>query len=476
MKARVKPLPREECRFRKNPRVKAELLTSNDVSGEILVSQTDLALDNTRLRLWNWLTEPCTVEQLSARLHRELGWDTERARKRVMSLIRDLKAYGKIVPVQAPARKTVGTHRHIGTPATGVSRKRVPHMVSYTLVELIIVMAAIAILAGLLLPAVSRTRQRGRMTQCAGNLMDIGRAYTTCVTNNNGYVPVAYYSYQMGFNKKGFPECAISLRDVSESKLERLLKADYRPTLLCPSDNEPAQIPDSGSDATNFGASYAYNLGLPVLFKNAARVHEPSNTVTFYDGDPDALVGPWVHYLGWAQASVRPRHIGMANYLYLDGHVEPHGEFPDMAFEGNGQLLRPPFGVWTVSISGAININPNNTEDHNDMQLFTTMGVTLNLGDLVNDANYTLPGFGSPGLYYEGKASELAVKSKAPGLFKDALFINGVPYTLPTSDLTRIKSNDMTVRLYNTKRNKQGKAVGKWIVELESETAILTFE
>ena len=100
----------------------------------------------------------------------------------------------------------------------------------------------------------------------------------------------------------------------------------------------------------------------------------------------------------------------------------------------------------------------------------------LNLSDLVNDVNYTLPGFGSPGLYYEGKATELALKSKAPGLFKDALFINGVPYTLPTSKLTRITSNDMTVRLCNTKRNKQGKAVGKWIIELESEVAILTFE
>ena len=103
-------------------------------------------------------------------------------------------------------------------------------------------------------------------------------------------------------------------------------------------------------------------------------------------------------------------------------------------------------------------------------------GITLNIGDLVDDVNYVEPGFGAPGLYYSGKASELALKSKAPGLFKEALLVNGTPYTLPTNVLIRIKSSDMTVRVYNTKRNAQGKAVGKWIVELEAETAVVTFE
>jgi len=479
MRTRMKPRLQEKRRFRNNPRVTPQLLTNSDVSREVLVTQRDLALDHTGLSLWNWLREPCTPEQLSSKLRRELGWDAERARRRVKSLLRDLQCFGKIIPVREPRRRTVRKSARVRSTAVRASRARVPSMAGYTLVEMIITVAAIAILSGLLLPAVSRARQRGRMTSCAANLMQIGKAYTAGITETNGYLPAAYYSYQMELTKEKSERsmgCNVALRDVPASDPERLLKSEYRPTLLCPCDDNPAEIPDSGSEQGAFGSSYAYNLGLPVLFKNAARVREPSNTVTFYDGDPDALVGSWVHYVGWAQNSARPRHIGMANYLYLDGHVEPHGEFPAMAFEANGQLLEDPFGVWTVSIEGLININPNSTEDLNDLQVFTAAGVILNIGDLVDDVNYTLPGFGEPGLYYEGKASEIAVKSKAPGLFKDELLINGEPYTLPTCDLTRIQSDDMTVRIYNTKRNPQGKAVGKWIMELKADDAILTFE
>ena len=476
MKKDVQSSFHEERRYRRNPRVRVKLLTRNDVSGAVLITQTDLALDDTGLRLWNWLREPCTPEQLSSKLRRELGWDAERARRRVKSLLRDLQCFGKIIPV----RETVGRTVRKSAPAARASRARVPSMVGYTLVELLVVVATIAILAGLLLPIASRTRQRGRMASCASNLMQIGKAYTASITEENGYIPDAYYSYKMQVATKkkseGTIACNVAFRDVPASDPERLLKPEYRPTLLCPSDDRPAQIPDSGSEPGAFGSSYAYNLGLPVLFKNAGRVREPSNTVTFYDGDPSELVGSWVHYVGWAQDSMRPRHIGMANYLYLDGHVEPHGEFPAMAFEANGQLLEDPFGVWTVSIEGSIGVNPNNTVDHNDLQVFTDCGIVLTMYDVIEDVNHTEEGFGTPGLYYEGKASELAVKFKSPGLFKDALFINGEPYTLPTCDLTRIQSDDMTVRIFNTKRNPQGKAVGKWIIELKADDAILTFE
>jgi len=73
MKKDVQSSFHEERRYRRNPRVRVKLLTRNDVSGAVLITQTDLALDDTGLRLWNWLREPCTPEQLSSKLRRELG-------------------------------------------------------------------------------------------------------------------------------------------------------------------------------------------------------------------------------------------------------------------------------------------------------------------------------------------------------------------------------------------------------------------
>ncbi len=59
----------------------------------------------------------------------------------------------------------------------------------FTLVELVIVLAIIAVLAALLFPATSRAKAKARLTQCASNLRQWGLAYRQYADDNEDYLP-----------------------------------------------------------------------------------------------------------------------------------------------------------------------------------------------------------------------------------------------------------------------------------------------
>ena len=75
---------------------------------------------------------------------------------------------------------------------------------SFTLIELLIVIAIIAILAGMLLPALNAARQRAYAIECIGNMKSFGNVYHQYKMDNKEYPPSADVLYYQGNTKKKY--------------------------------------------------------------------------------------------------------------------------------------------------------------------------------------------------------------------------------------------------------------------------------
>lgn len=196
----------------------------------------------------------------------------------------------------------------------------------FTLVELLVVIAVIATLIGLLLPAVQRARGSARAVACKNQLRQIGLAVHQFCDLHNGDFPEWSHA---GEGRSWLMTLADHLEHVDAIR-------------ICADDPRGAERLAEG--ATSYVLSdYLSAENVPDAARNLRQVPSTSKTLAVFEGadarEPNPLydhahASQWfsAFNLQWELVSLAVhedlqlnRHHETSHYLYVDGHVESLG-------------------------------------------------------------------------------------------------------------------------------------------------------
>ncbi len=218
---------------------------------------------------------------------------------------------------------------------------RFPRGTGFTLIELLVVVSIIAILAAMLLPAISLVRDAARSARCQSNLRQLGLAILSYPTDHEGILPPAMKDWN---NMGGWGADRGSIWQVlrDEGQLEEYdsngeeYQLRTHRYLKCP----VGRSPNDGTEIVHYSASSSL-LGTLAEGNCLAlgQVRKSSRVIVVADVGMSSFswwpqwfdpVSWWPSdsndaYIGWSAP-----HRGATNWLLLDGHVEStryHGIF-----------------------------------------------------------------------------------------------------------------------------------------------------
>lgn len=209
---------------------------------------------------------------------------------------------------------------------------RAPRRAGFTLTELLLVIAIIAILAAILLPVFAQAREKARQASCLSNLKQIGLGLMMYAQDYDETYPMNLF---LGFQ----PGPCVYISQVAIMPYIKNMDV-YK----CASDPNPMDFPVAMStigmppvctaSPTITKVSYVPNFslidwGYPNNFfgpdsdperpvKTLAAVDYPAETSAFYDGThslPDT-------YLGMMDIPIQARHTNQVNVCWAAGHAK----------------------------------------------------------------------------------------------------------------------------------------------------------
>ncbi len=198
-------------------------------------------------------------------------------------------------------------------------RRRRGHA-GFTLVELLVIIAIIAVLAGLLLPVLARAKDKSRAALCLGNLRQWNLALSMYMHENNDAIPRRGQGVQPLHDLDRPEDWINALPPLLGLPSYQAMAANG--TIPKPGDRSIYVCPTAQRTTNDYFLAYAMNFYLsPTLRPAPHRLPEiprPSTLAFMADGG-----------CAYASAvpsskpySVQPRHTQRAAVSFLDGHAQ----------------------------------------------------------------------------------------------------------------------------------------------------------
>ena len=238
-----------------------------------------------------------------------------------------------------------------GQPCRGRARR-----VGFTLIEVLVVVAIIALLVGILLPSLTAAREQAKRAVCQANLHSLDQAlYLYALEQKSGHMPwrpnVSAY-YWIVWTKGGNAT-------ISSWKGEMTKYIANTAMLECPSDRGD-NIPGLANPVWKnklfdyWGTSYYYNCRDNLTTDDPLPGSIPRARISQFD-KPSRLVLAGDTTLSQHGRGGGERHLWhhrrkpWANLAFADGHVAYHLMDPDAPPEASGKPL--PLGCFAVKTS-----------------------------------------------------------------------------------------------------------------------------
>jgi prepilin-type processing-associated H-X9-DG protein/prepilin-type N-terminal cleavage/methylation domain-containing protein len=204
---------------------------------------------------------------------------------------------------------------------------------AFSLVELLVVVAVMALLISMLLPVLSGARQAGRQAVCSANLRSVLLAVQLYLQESGDWLPAAEPPLrEFPDTRHWFMNAALMRQMAIDIPLDQEGVPAGPPkagsVLVCPSHTRPERWRD-GTElpyALSYGVNGTWGLGGRPDHMELRRLIEfthPSNVLAFTDACGIAVAPGIVLYQGCPRDNFDFRHRERANVAWLDGHVTP---------------------------------------------------------------------------------------------------------------------------------------------------------